>query len=161
MIPALLDQARIDGSLLVGADRLVSDFVRARIPHMRDQHFSPHVAIGVIRNGQLCGGVVFHSLRTCHGKPLDIEMSAAFDDPRWCLPATLRKLFAYPFIQLGCIRMTTITGRKNKRARRIDVGLGFQLEGVARKAIDGKEDAMIYGMLRSDCRFIPKENRHG
>jgi hypothetical protein len=140
--------------LLYNADEMVAEFVAARVPHMQGRPFGKHVAIGVIRKESLVGGVVFHNMRVFNGKPFDIEMSGAFDSPSWCLPGTLRKLFAYPFVDLGCVRMTTITGRKNKRARRVDEGLGFKLEGVVRKGIDGKEDAMIMGMLREECRFI-------
>lgn len=143
-------------SLLYGASEVVSEFVRARIPHMQGHTFGPYRAIGVIRGNALVGGVVFHNYR--HH---DIEMSGAFDTPRWCLPQTLRDLFAYPFIQLGCARMTTITGRKNKRARSADERLGFRLEGVARRALDGKQDAMIYGMLREECRWIKGLEKNG
>jgi RimJ/RimL family protein N-acetyltransferase len=147
----------LDGGLLYEADELVSQFVSERIPNMEGRPFGKHVAIGVVRRDTLIGGVVFHNMRVHGGRPFDIEMSGAADDATWLWPATLRKLFAYPFIQLGCVRMTSIIGRKNKRARKVVEGLGFRLEGVARKAIDGKEDAMIYGALKSECRFIPQD----
>lgn len=141
------------GSVLYGADAHVVDFVKRRIPHMRDRDFGPASALGVVdQDGIILGGVVFHAYRPQDG---DIEMSAAFDHPRWAMPQTLRHLFRYPFVQLNCIRMTTITPRGNKRARRFDEGLGFKLEGVLRKAVSG-QDAMIYGMLRSECRWLKK-----
>jgi RimJ/RimL family protein N-acetyltransferase len=147
----------VEDGLLYDAHELVSAFVAERIPHMQGQPFGKNVAIGVIRKDRLVGGVVFHTMRVFDGKPVSIEMSGASDDPTWLWPATLRRLFAYPFIQLGCVRMTAVTGRKNKRARRVIEGIGFRLEGVVRKGIDGKEDAMIYGQLREECRFIPQD----
>jgi hypothetical protein len=135
--------------LLYNAHDIVSEFVRSRIPSMEGHKFSPHVAIGVIRHDRLCGGIVFHNW---FGH--SIEMSGAFDTPGWCLPDTMRRLFAYPFIQLGCVRMTTITAKNNKPARMIDEGFGFKLEGTARKGWDGKQDAMIYGMLAEECKWL-------
>lgn len=137
------------GALLYNAHDMVSEFVRSRIPSMANHKFSPHVAIGIVRRKRLCGGVVYHNW---YGH--SIEMSGAFDDPGWCLPDTLRRLFAYPFIQLNCVRMTTITARNNHPARIMDEGLGFKLEGIARKGWDGQQDAMIYGMLAEECQWL-------
>lgn len=139
------------GSILYGADDLVREFVRVRIRHMvaGNSRFGPSTAIGVIRRGVLVGGVVWHNYQK-H----DIELSAAFDTPAWCLPQTLRDIFAYPFLYLGVVRITTITGRKNKPARRFDERVGFRLEGVIRKGLDGREDNCVYGMTREECRWI-------
>jgi RimJ/RimL family protein N-acetyltransferase len=38
--------------------------------------------------------------------------------------------------------------------------LGFKLEGVHIKGLDGRQDAISYGMLRRKCRWL-KENRNG
>lgn len=137
------------GSVLYGADELVSEFVRARIPHAQEFGFGPCKALGVVRGDKLLGGVVFHNFRG-H----DLEMSGAFDRADWIRPSTLRHLFSFPFGQLGCARMTTITGRKNKRARKLDEFMGFRVEGVIRKGLDGKEDCIVYGMLREECRWL-------
>jgi hypothetical protein len=157
-----LSEPYLIGSVLYNDTERVAKFVADRVPLMagRTFQFGPDgkprfVALGVVRRGKFAAGVVFHNY---HGH--DIEMSAAADDPLWCLPETLRQLFAYPFAQLNCVRMTTITGRKNKRARKIDERLGFRLEGVVRKGIDGKEDAVIYGLLKSECKWI-KDNAVG
>ena len=143
------------GSVLFGADELVAEFVRVRIKHLRspEHTFGKCAALGVVSGPDqvLIGGVVFTNYRG-----FDIEMSGAFDKPWWCRHDTLRTLFSYPFGQLNCIRMTTVTGKKNKAARRIDEHMGFKLEGVARRGLDGVEDACIYSMLRHECRWIRK-----
>lgn len=139
----------IVGSILLGADQMIGEFVAARIPHMRDKAWGPMTALGVVRNGYLLGGVVYHGYLG-H----DVQVSVAFDHPGWCLPRTMRALFHYPFNQLGVRRMTAIVGRKNKRSRRLTLGMGFRLEGVHPKGIDGIEDAMSYGMLKEHCKWI-------
>ena len=153
-----MTQPVVVGSVLYGADYEVAQFVWQRIRHLRDHPFpfENATALGVVRTiggePRLIGGIVFNNSRR-----FDIEMHGAFDVPDWCRPSTLRRLFTYPFVQLGVTRMTTITGRKNKAARRIDEFVGFKLEGTVRKGLDGREDAMIYGMLKSECKFLPKE----
>jgi hypothetical protein len=153
--------AHIVGSLLFGADQEVADLVSSRIPQMFGARFTePFHAVGVVRNGTLAGGVVFYNKRfNGNGELVDIEMSAAFEPTDWCRPTTLKALFEVPFVMLNSPRMTTITSRKNKAARLIDEGLGFKLEGVHEQAIDGKQDAVSYGMLRKNCVWIDPARR--
>ncbi len=135
------------GSVLYGADAEVCQWVGERVPVLVGR--APHnafAALGVVRRGAMAAGVVFHNYRP----GIDIEVSLAADDPSWAHPAILRRLFSYPFTQLGVI------GRKNKRCRRFCEGLGWKLEGVVRRAYDGKEDAILMGMLPGDCRFLEK-----
>lgn len=131
-------------------DRDVADWVSDQI--WGAPEFENHQAIGVLRGSELVGGVVYHNYRE-H----DIELSCAATDPRWLSRGRLSVLFGYPFIQLGCLRVTAVAARSNKRARRMNERLGFKLEGCARKAWEGK-DAMLYGMLREECRWLRYPN---
>lgn len=138
------------GSILIGAESIIIPFVQARVPYV-EEGFGPCSAIGVVRDGKIIGGVVYHQYRERDG---DIMVSLAFDRPHWALPYTLRMLFTYPFVTLGCERITAAIPRSNARSRRICERLGFKLEGVCRKAFGRKEDAMLYGILRSECRYL-------
>lgn len=149
---ATISEPLIVGSLLIGADEVVAEIVRQRIPHVRETGFGACTAIGIIRRGHLVGGVVFNN---CRG--FDIHMSAAFDRKGWALPETLRALCEYPFGQLKVSRVTSITGKKNKRARKALEYIGFTLEGVHPRGLDGREDAMSYGLLRENCKWL-KDN---
>lgn len=108
-------------------------------------------AIGVVIGDKLVAVCVYHTFR-----PMvpDIEMTIIADTPRWCTRGAVRFLLAYPFEQLGCARVTALIGRKNKRSRRLVEGLGWKLEGTARRAWDGRQDCMIYGLLREECRWL-------
>lgn len=88
----------------------------------------------------------------------DCEVSAASETPQAWRPNVCRAIFSYIFNQLGCVRCTCITVKGNKRARAFMEALGFQLEGNLRMAFDGKRDALIYGLLKSECRFLKDEN---
>lgn len=140
---------QIVGSVLYGADAQVAALVASRIPHVGEKGFGDCTALGVVRDGRIVGGVVF-SMFQGH----DIHANLAFDTPRWASRAVIRDLFSYPFGQLGCSRITALIGRKNKASRRLCEGLGFELEGVMRKGLDGREDLIIYGMLREKCRWL-------
>jgi hypothetical protein len=50
----------IVGSILIGADEMVSAMVAARIPHVS---FDRYTALGVVRRGALIGGAVYHNYR--------------------------------------------------------------------------------------------------
>ena len=143
---------RIIGSILIGADELVGEMVRSRIPYMRESSWGPFTTLGVVKDGVLVGGVVYHDYRG-----FNCQISAAFDKP-WACRSTLRALGDYPFNQLGCIRLTMVIGRKNKKAKKIANALGFTLEGVLKRGLDGSEDAFIWGLLKDDCRWIKERN---
>lgn len=155
-----LSNAQLVGSVLYGADELVATMVADRIPYMGPGGFGqrdpftgelPYAALGVVRSGKLLGGLVAHNYRP--GSRM-IEMSGAFDRPDWVRPATLRRLFSYPYVQLGCLNMITFTARSNKRARQIIEFVGFRYVGMVYRAIDGKEDAALYEMPRHKCRWL-------
>jgi RimJ/RimL family protein N-acetyltransferase len=139
----------IVGSILVGADEMVAAMVAARIPNIS---FGEYTALGVVRHGKLVGGVVYHNY-----VEHDIQVSIAVDGATF-MP--WRGLFAYPFEQLGCSRITAMIGRKNKKSRKMCELLGFRLEGVHPKGLDGTQDAMSYGLLKEHCRWI-KDRSNG
>lgn len=143
---------QVIGSVLYGADELVSSMVAQRIPHVGAEGFGPCAALGVVRSDVLLGGVVFHNYRGHI-----IEMSGAFDRADWIRPSTLRRLFAYPFLQLGCLNMVTVTPRNNDKARKLDKFLGFKLIGPITHGA-GTTDMMLYEMPREDCRWLGVTN---
>lgn len=113
-----------------------------------------YVAIGVsLPRGQ---GVVVYS--DFSPNVPDLKMDCA-GEGAWLSREALRVFFAYPFIELGCVRVTAIAAKKNKRSRKFLTRIGFIQEGVARKAAPGgKDNAIIYGMLRDECRWIGEVN---
>lgn len=146
------------GSLLLNADEFVANYVRVNLgPEVRAA-FRDYTAIGIIRRDEFCGGVVYHNFYSMpHGNA--VEVSIACSDAGWALPQTLRALFSYPFEQLGCVRMTAIAAKSNTRSRKLIEGLGFKREGSHPRAIDGKEDAISYGLLKEHCRWIKERQR--
>ena len=145
-----MDGPYLIGSVLYNDDEKVADFVRSQFPHRFDAGWEKFKALGVVRGAKLIGGVVFHDY---HSAANDIEISASFMTPSWCLPQTVKLLFDYPLNQLGCKRISAKTGRKNRCARSFLERLGFKVEGVARRALDGRQDVIHYGLLTEELTW--------
>lgn len=135
-------------------DEYVADWVRRQIPHVNS--FGDCVSIGVEVYGNLIAGCVY-SRFIGH----DIEMSFAATSPQWATKESLDYFFGYPFHQAGCVRVTATIALNNNKARDMVQRLGFEQEGIMKKAIDGIQDAVIYGMLKGNCKWINKEVYHG
>jgi RimJ/RimL family protein N-acetyltransferase len=134
--------------LVFGQDKLIADWVSGQLGWSGDC-FEKYVAIGVARNSQLIAGIVYSEYRDDG----DIRITIASSSPLWATRQNIRSLLHYPFIQLGCRRVTTITPKHLRRARKFLTGIGFKLEGVMREAVDGR-DACIYGMLKHECKWL-------
>lgn len=99
--------------------------------------------------GRIRAVVVYDNTRDC-----DCSMNVASDgSSRFLTREFLRAAFAVPFVQWRMRRVTALVKWSNAAALRFDRHLGFQVEGVLREFFDG-EDAIVLGMLRTECRFI-------
>ncbi len=64
----------------------------------------------------------------------------------------------YCFIQNDCLRVTTRTEASNLYVRKLLEHHGWVKEGTLRDWYGSGDDAIIYGLLREDCRFLKTEN---
>jgi RimJ/RimL family protein N-acetyltransferase len=134
---------------LFGHDEAVARWVGKKVGI---EHMAPCTAIGFVKDeGEIIAGVVFNNWR-----PPGIEATIASTSPRWCNRATLGVIFGYVFNQVKCRRLTATTEAKNQPVRAFLCHLGFREEGVVRQGFPN-DDAVIYGMLREECRWLPKE----
>lgn len=139
-------------ALVFKEDEKVKAWVAKMLPMpFKPEEFGPSTTIGIkdATTGKMIAGAVYHRWRG-----FDCELTFAASSPRWCRKGVLAALFNYPFEQRGCTRMTLIIGSNNKRAIKLNLGLGFKLEGIARRAYDGHNDAWVLGMLREECKWI-------
>lgn len=142
-------------------DEPIADFVSDRIPNLPkgERIKRPYVSLGIEKDGEILAGCVYRNYYK-H----DIEMLFAAKDPSWASKEALRMFFAYPFLQLGVVRVTAIAAKANKKARKFIERSGFKLEGRIRRGMDGVDDAFVYGMLYRECKWLSgvkngKENR--
>lgn len=106
-------------------------------------------AIGLERDGQLIAGVLYEDF---NGANVVMHV-AAETGGRWLTRGYLYRCFHYPFVQLGCKRVTGIVPSSNKRALRFDEHLGFKIEARLVEA-HPEGDLLILRMMREHCRWI-------
>ena len=134
--------------IVLGQDAAVAQWVGERIAHVGSgAAFGPCAAIGVeAEDGRPLGGVVFSNWQpACRS----IEASFASGSPRWLTRRIIAAILSYPFVQLDCQRLTTLTPRKAKAARRFIDAFGFKREGLVRKGF-GDDDAVVSGLLKRE-----------
>ena len=125
-----------------------------------------HVAYGVVRDvgdrkEAICG-VIYNNYRTMpHGNDCCAIIHA--EHPGWCQRRVLRELFWYPFEVAGCERLTAAVRDGNTKSLEFLYRLGFRKEGVLRKGWNGKTNAILLGMLKSECRWLegPRSGQKG
>ncbi len=131
--------------LIFGADDYLKRWAAQRIGI---DGFGPSAAIGVQRDGEIIAACVYHDYRDGQ-----IEASIAASSQRWANRSVLFGLFAYPFIQVGAKRMLVTCSEANHKAMKMNRQLGFVEEGRLRKMF-GKHDAVLFGMLKQECKWI-------
>jgi len=135
-------------SVIYGQDKHVIEWVGARID---ENEFGPNaVGIGLAEDGDLIAGVVFNLYTEAS---ICMHVAAA-PGKRWMTRDFLWRSFAYPFLQLGCNRVTGLVREDNLEAQRFDEHLGFRREGLIRKGCTDGTNLILYGMLREECRWL-------
>lgn len=86
----------------------------------------------------------------------DIHVAVA-DSGRHLTRGVLAAVFAYPFIQLGLLRITGRVIEGNVQALAFDHKLGFVTEGYHPNAAGPGKGIYTLGMLRNSCRFLAKQ----
>ncbi|UIJ43795.1 GNAT family N-acetyltransferase [Sphingomonas cannabina] len=103
----------------------------------------PYAALGVVRDGEIAGGVVFN-----HFEGADVHVSVA--GCGWTR-AFLRAVGTYVYDKLGCERMTAITA--DEVVATFAERLGGQYEGRLRSHFGPGKDAFVMGILRDEWKY--------
>lgn len=142
------------GNLVFGADREVAEWVRQRINHMPSvEMMMPCTSIGVARHGRFVAGLVYNNFRWT-----DIQVTVAADDKRWCTRQVMREVHRYPFIQLGCLRVTCIVEEGNRPTLAFLEHWGFEREGVHPFLFRDGSAGVSLGLYRDKCRWLEDTN---
>lgn len=130
-------------------DKLIA-WAEARIPN---NAFRPDAhAIGITRDGEICGAVVFDNFTVG-----SCCVSVASDGSRrWITRELLVRVFAYPFIQLNHWRLTALVAASNTDSINFCRSFGWTEEGRLRRGAPDGDDLIVYGMLREECRYLPQ-----
>lgn len=129
-----------------------------RVLEMEPQEFGPSRSVGIVHGATLVAGVVYHDYRPQHG---DCQITIAATSPRWAGRETIAYLLQYPFLELGCRRISTTVRSDNARALDMNVRLGFVIEGRRRHFFGPGIDCIEFGWLRSEWEASPYRWEHG
>lgn len=139
----------MDRKILDKHDEMVAKWVQQQLPSF-EFGSTPYTALGLMGKGMILAGVVYQNYTKT-----DIHMHcAAVEGCRWLTRHFLGEGFRYPFEYLGCHRVTGLVPASNRRAALFDEHLGFKYEGTIRQILENGEDLLIYGMLKSECRWL-------
>ena len=137
--------------LAFGIEEHIGHYLSAQFPElMAHGEYVPDRAVGLVADdGMLIGGIGL-----CFENAWDAQLSIHIDRPGCLTRGILKQLFGICFNEFNLVRLTCHIRKSNKPARKFVERLGFRLEGVKRRGFDGKRDAVIYGQLRSECRWL-------
>lgn len=140
--------------------KILLHFAADRIPGMTPEEFMPCSVIGFadLRDG-LMAVAIFNNYRLHKGVGIDAQMTFVACTPRWATRGNIRAVFTYAFHQLRLPRLTCITAKGNKRARKLCEGMGFTREGTHPRGVDGVQTAISYGLLPENCHWLKGEPR--
>lgn len=112
--------------------------------------FYGYLAVGMERNGELIAGIVCDRF-----SPQECSMHiASKPGVMWATKEACRRAFEFPFVRCGVNRITVETPVHNARALAFNDHIGFVREGIKRGAGDDGCDMVLFGMLRSECRWL-------
>ncbi len=143
-----------------GFEEMVADYVLEQFPNMAGLvpggTIKPYRAVAFVDDKNVMhGGLVMSDY-----KGFDAQVSIYVDTQQlhglrpFATVRALQELMRWTFNEVGLTRVTCLIDPKNKRSRRFAEKMGFKLEGKLRHGLDGKSDALVYGMLRDDARYL-------
>jgi RimJ/RimL family protein N-acetyltransferase len=133
------------GRLLLHADQHVARYMAGKMGQI---FITPYTAIGILgANGQLVGGMLFNQYTEG-----DVEVTLYA--PSRLGRGVLRAISAYVYFTLGCNRMSARTRASSLAVQGVLRKCGFQQEGRLREYYQDGEDAILFGMLKSECRWL-------
>lgn len=109
----------------------------------------PYYGIGVEKKSKLIAGCLYYNFRET-----GLEMTFAATDKRWATKPNLNIFFGYPFEQLNLKRVTALIRKDNEKSIKMIKQLGYKLEGIARQTFSDGCDGLLYGMLKTECKWI-------
>ena len=146
-IELLVDET--DDPYMGPVDYEIAAWIEHRVPYTTNLAPARCIAFRRRADREIIYGGAFNEYR---GR--DIQYHAACDDPAVLTRSRIRLLFAYPFTQLGVERISCVVAASNRRSRKVVEGLGWRQEGVIRRFFADDEDGVLYGILKTECKWI-------
>ena len=105
--------------------------------------------LGVMHDDQFAGCIAFS-----HFTGPDARISLCIRDKYAFSRASVEAVMSYAFDYLKLRRLTAMIKISNRRARKLAEQIGFKMEGKHRKVTLDGCDALLYGLLKEECRYV-------
>lgn len=138
----------IRDGVLYGADEAVTKWVAQRIDGFVT--FPNSHALGIIQGEDIVAGVVFEHFNGFHCE----GSMAALPGSHWANRRTLRAIFEYPFVTMGCKAISALVPSTNLVSLNLVTGMGFQPEAFIKYAAHDGSSLVVLKMFRENCRWI-------
>jgi RimJ/RimL family protein N-acetyltransferase len=102
-----------------------------------------------LKDGEVIAGICYDNF---NGHNIMMHV-AAKPKIRWITRQLLHEAFKYPFITLGCQRITGWVEASNMEAQKLNHHLGFVAEARMERAAADGGDVILYRMFREHCRY--------
>lgn len=106
-------------------------------------------------NGQLTAGAIYEDY-----SGTNVFVHQAVSHKHAGTKAFLFYAFYYPFVELGCDRVTGLVKSTNKEAVNLNIRLGMELEAVLYGACEGGH-ILVYRMFKKDCKWLSLGDKYG
>ena len=128
----------------------VADFV-SRICFGEPGRFEKYSTMGVVEDGRLIGGTVYHNWQPEAGV---MELSSAATSRRWLQPHVIRAMMALPFDLMGAQMIVLRVSERNEGMIRIANRFGFTGHLIPR--LRGRDEAeWVFCLTDDDWRAHP------
>ena len=107
------------------------------------------ITIANYQDGKVVAVVVLSNF-----KKTQCELSIASDSPKWGSRLFIREVFNFAFNYAKLHRVNSLISVSNDKSISLCERLGFIREGKLREAADDGSDLWVYGMLKSECRWV-------
>lgn len=142
---------------MLGKSVEVAAWAAKQLPWAQEpDSFGPCEAWGIIKDEQMVGAVIFNHH---HPEIGDIEWNIVAPNTTWVGRDTLEVVFDYVFNQLKCVRMSVTLPKGAKKNREFLEKLGFIMEGTKRRGFPGGQNAILYGLLKEECKWLKADPR--
>lgn len=138
-----------------GINLRIAEFIAANngFPGMR---WLDYTTIGLMDNGEILAGLLYEQWNG-----VNVISHVAGRGKNWMNRELLWYSFYYPFVELGCKRLTGMVRSTNIDAIRLVLHLGYEAEAVLKEASGPGVDTVVFRMWRDNCRWLKlhrKEN---
>ena len=131
-------------------NRIVADFV-SRLCFGHPDGFDRYSTMGVVEDGRLIGGTVYHNWQPEAGV---MELSSAANSRRWLQPHVIRAMMALPFDMMGAQMIVLRVSERNAGMIRIARRFGFTGHLIPR--LRGRDEAeWVFCLTDDDWRAHP------